>query len=93
MVNTILELADVDDELSRIAGSHLDSIEQLFEDCLREARSSDEAPEQPAPADLARYLMLVNQGLRVASRQGRTRRELAELLNTSMSLLGMPAAA
>ncbi len=93
MVNTILELAEVDDELSRTASAHLDSIEELFERCLREAQADGEIPVQASPAEGARYLMLLNQGLRVASRQGRKRAELAEMLNTSMSLLGMPAAA
>ena len=93
MVNTILELAEVDDGLSRTASDHLDSIERLFEDCVREAQASGDIPEPLTAAETARHLMLLNQGLRVASRQGRKRRELAEMLNTSMSLLGMPAAA
>ncbi len=93
MVNTVLELADVDDELSSVASAHLDTIEQGFEQCLRDARRAGELPARSDPAALARHLMLLNQGLRVASRQGKSRRELAELINSSLPMVGLPQAA
>lgn len=93
MVNTILELAEVDDELSRLARDHLGVVERLFEDCLREARATGEVPAILSPQEAARYLMVVNQGLRVASRERRSRREQAKMINNAMTLLGLPAAA
>lgn len=93
MVNTLLEMADVDDSLSVFASESLQRMEQRFEGCLREAQQASEIATVLAPADGARQLMLVNQGLRVASREGRSRRELAVMLNTSLTLLGLPKAA
>ncbi len=93
MVNTLLELADVDDDLSRFASQSLQQVERRFEQYLEEAQGAGEMPSLLSPADAARQLMLVNQGLRVASRQGHSRRELAGMLNTSLRLLGLPAAA
>lgn len=90
MVNSILELADVDDELSRLASSHLDRIERLFEELLQRAEV-DGAEMALSPRAGARYLMTVNQGLRVAARQGRSRRELAAMLDDALSLLPLAA--
>jgi TetR/AcrR family transcriptional repressor of nem operon len=88
MVNTVLELADVDDELSELATRHLKRVEAEFETLLEEC----DAVSLP-PREGARYLMLVNQGLRVAVRQGRSRRELAGMINDAIVLLGLPTAA
>jgi TetR/AcrR family transcriptional repressor of nem operon len=88
MVNTVLELADVDDGLSELATRHLKRIEADFERLLRQCD-----PALLSPLEGARYLMLVNQGLRVAARQGRSRRELAGMFNDAIALLGLPAAA
>ncbi len=93
MVNTLLELADVDDGLSRLAGDSLDQVEHRFEQYLEEAQRAGEIRALLPPHEAARQLMLINQGLRVASRQGHSRPELAAMLNTSLRLLGLPAAA
>ena len=93
MVNTLLELADVDDELSRFASDSLDQIEHRFAHYLEEAQQAGEMQERLSPGEAARQLMLINQGLRVASRQGHSRPKLAAALNTSLRLLGLPAAA
>lgn len=93
MVNTLLELAEVDDELSRYASDSLGRIERGFEHCVRDAQSAGDIPAVLPPSLAARQLMLVNQGLRVASREHRSRRELAEMISTSLSLLGFQVAA
>ncbi len=64
LVNTVLEMADVDDGLSAHAAARLAQVQAGFEDCLREDGCS---PAQAA--ELAAFLMLVNQGLRVSSRR------------------------
>lgn len=64
LVNTVLELAEVDDGISAHAGARLAEVEAGFADCLRDAGcAADQA------RDLAAFLMLVNQGLRVSSRR------------------------
>jgi TetR/AcrR family transcriptional repressor of nem operon len=64
LVNTVLEMAGVDDDLCDRASRHLTAIEGLFETTLRDAGFT------PARArELAGVLMLLNEGVRVASRR------------------------
>jgi hypothetical protein len=63
-VNTVLEMAGVDDELSAHASRHLSRIEQQFDATLRDAGCT---PQQAH--ELAQMLMLLNEGVRVASRR------------------------
>jgi TetR/AcrR family transcriptional repressor of nem operon len=64
LVNTVLEMAGVDDALAARAGDHLADLERVFQACLRDAGA---APGQAQ--ELAALLMLVNEGLRVSSRR------------------------
>jgi TetR/AcrR family transcriptional repressor of nem operon len=64
LVNTVLELAAVDDALSERAGRHLADVQALFESCLARAGC---APERSR--ELAALLMLLNEGVRVSSRR------------------------
>lgn len=64
LVNTVLEMAGVDDALCDRASAHLAGIERLFDGTLRDAGFA------PARAsELAGVLMLLNEGVRVASRR------------------------
>ncbi len=64
LVNTVLEMADVDDELAARASRHLSDMQLVFQDCLHEAGAS------PAQAEeIAAMLMLFNEGIRVSSRR------------------------
>ena len=69
MVNTILELADVDGELSTLAARELARVEAVFEACFERAQKVGDYPAERSASDLAAYVMLMNQGLRVASRK------------------------
>lgn len=64
LVNTVLETAGVDDVLSERASGHLAEIERLFGETLRDAGC---APARAA--EFAAMLMLLNEGVRVASRR------------------------
>lgn len=64
LVNTVLETAGVDDALCRRAAAHLAGIERLFEATLRDAGFGP-----TRAAELASVLMLLNEGVRVASRR------------------------
>ncbi len=92
MVNSILELADVDDELSRHARRNLTRIEAEFESCLAEAMARGELNSHQTPAQLAQYLMMVNQGLRVASRKQTPKQEMLAMVDTALSVIGQAAA-
>jgi hypothetical protein len=89
MVNTILELAEVDAELSARAARELAGVESLFEDYFTQMQGSGAYPEDRSAAELAAQVMLLNQGLRVASRQCVPRRALASKIETALSLLGL----
>ena len=93
MVNTILELADVDPALSDLAAEELAQIETLFQTYFEHALEAGEYEQNRSAADLAAHVMLINQGLRVASRKRVPRRELKMRVDTALSLLGLPEAA
>jgi TetR/AcrR family transcriptional repressor of nem operon len=81
-VNTVVELAGVDDELAVAASAWLSKLQALFEACLREAGYS------PARAtEYTAYLMLVNEGVRVASRRKLPDRQIREAIDTALRLL------
>lgn len=64
LVNTVLEMAGVDDELAARASHHLGEMQRFFQVCLQDAGAS------PAHAEeLAAMLMLFNEGIRVSSRR------------------------
>ena len=64
LVNTVLELAGVDDDLSARASRHLGDMQRVFQACLQDAGAT------PAQAEeLAAMLMLFNEGVRVSSRR------------------------
>lgn len=64
LVNTVLEMAGVDDELAARASRHLGEMQRVFQACLRDAGAKAARAE-----DLAAMLMLLNEGIRVSSRR------------------------
>ena len=64
LVNTVIEMAGVDDELTQRASRHLDEVQRIFQECLQEAGA-----EAARAKELAEMLMLVNGGIRVSSRR------------------------
>jgi TetR/AcrR family transcriptional repressor of nem operon len=64
LVNTVIEMAGVDDGLAQCASSHLGVVQRIFQECLQEAGADAARAEE-----LAAMLMLVNEGIRVSSRR------------------------
>jgi TetR/AcrR family transcriptional repressor of nem operon len=64
LVNTVLEMAGVDDGLAEHASRHLGEMQRVFQACLRDAGATAARAEE-----LAAMLMLVNEGIRVSSRR------------------------
>lgn len=82
LVNTTLEMADLDDGLRAEASARMARIEAAFADALRDAGCS------PAQADeLAGFLMVVNQGLRVSSRRDLSAADRETQLATTFRVL------
>jgi len=63
-VNSVLELAGIDEDLVARASGHLTALQRFFETCLRDAG----APPSQA-GELAAMLMLFNEGIRVSNRR------------------------
>ena len=82
LVNTVLEMSGVDDDLSARASQMLAGIQGAFDDCLRDAGCT---PQRAA--ELAAFLMLVNEGLRVSSRRKLSHRKQLEQIDTTFRLL------
>jgi TetR/AcrR family transcriptional regulator, transcriptional repressor for nem operon len=64
LVNTVLEMAGVDDDLAARASHHLGEMQRIFQSCL-----SDAGAEPARAEELAAMLMLFNEGIRVSSRR------------------------
>ena len=67
MVNTVLELAEVDPELSAVAASELDIVEALFAEVIADADATTNGSARSSlpVSERAAQVMLLNQGLRV----------------------------
>ena len=64
LVNTVIELAAIDQGLCDLAGQHLKTVQDLFEACLGDAGAEPDEAKQAAA-----FLMMVNEGARVSDRQ------------------------
>jgi TetR/AcrR family transcriptional repressor of nem operon len=64
LVNTVLEMAGVDDELAARASHHMGEMQRVFQVCLLDAGATPARAEE-----LAAMLMLFNEGIRVSSRR------------------------
>jgi len=64
LVNSVLEMAGVDDELAARASDHLAEMQRVFQACLQDAGAGPARAEE-----LAAMLMLFNEGIRVSSRR------------------------
>jgi len=83
MVNTVLELAGVDDNLSARASSLLADMQTEIEKCLSDAGL---APERAI--GFASFLMQFNQGIRVSSRRKVSREQQLSDIDTAFGLIG-----
>jgi TetR/AcrR family transcriptional repressor of nem operon len=91
MVNTVLELADVDQGLSILASQKLDEIERAFEACFERALNSGVFSSQQTAKELAQLVMTINLGLRVSSRKDISKKDLQTILKTTIAVLGLAA--
>jgi len=91
MVNTVLELADVDPELNQLATEKLGAIENAFALAFEQAQQHGELETSYSPKELASLVMTINLGLRVQSRQKQSRQKLKTIIDNSLSMLGLAA--
>ncbi len=91
LVNTVLELADVDPPLNQLAAQKLSSIENTFAEVFHLAQHSGEMDSTRSPRELACVVMTLNFGLRVQSRTNLPRQALERIIDNSLSMLGLAA--
>jgi TetR/AcrR family transcriptional repressor of nem operon len=91
MVNTVLELADVDPKLKQLAAQKLSAIEKTFARAFELAQQQGQLNSAYTAAEFARMVMTINLGLRVQSRNNHSRAELESMINTSLSMLTLAA--
>lgn len=91
MVNTVLELADVDQELNRLATRKLQAIESAFARAFERAQQEGQLDATRSAQELASMVMTVNLGLRVQSRQKQSPQQLKAIIDNSLSMLGLAA--
>lgn len=82
LVNTVIEMAGVDDELAQRASRHLGELQRIFQECLQEAGA-----EAGHAEELAAMLMLVNEGIRVTSRRRLPDAQYLRPITTTFSLI------
>jgi TetR/AcrR family transcriptional repressor of nem operon len=91
LVNTVLELANVDPQLNELATQKLSAIENTFALAFALAQRNGELETTRSPEELASLVMTINFGLRVQSRQNKTQQTLKPIIESSLSILGLAA--
>lgn len=82
LVNTVTEMADVDDELSAVAGAHLDRLCSIFASFIEAEGASPDLAEE-----LADLLTNLNAGARVSIRLRPPEAEYLRPINTAFQLI------
>ncbi len=82
LVNTVVELAGVDDDLSQHASRHLSGVQAAFQRCL-----ADAGYDPHRSTELGAFLMVFNEGMRVSSRRALPRRQQIDRIDVAFRLL------
>ena len=91
LVNSVLELADVEPELNRQAWQKLDAIQAVFEQSFSVAQERAEMSTAQSPKELAQRVMTINLGLRVHARQQKSAEQIQNLIDNSLAMIGLTA--
>lgn len=91
LVNTVLELDNVDPELNQLATQKLNAVENFFAAGFEQAQNDGDLDKSHSPKELASLVMTINFGLRVQSRQQLSRQALKPIIENSLSMLGLAA--
>ena len=87
IVNSALEVSPHDAELKKVIASYLGEIETFFQRCLKRGQNVGEISKEVDAQDMARHLLGIVLGIRVAARS-RPERELLEgMVRPALALL------
>ncbi len=87
VTNTVLELADVDPELSALAVAHIAEVEKAFGECFARAQTAGNLRVSIPTEQLAKLVMTFNQGIRVLLRTGATAADLRQRVEAFIQLV------
>jgi TetR/AcrR family transcriptional repressor of nem operon len=87
LVNSVLELKDVDQELYEYACDALKQLDSKFRECVDEAQSLGVLCGRVSEEDAVKLLSTQVQGMRVASRMGLSKTEARRRVSVLMDLL------
>lgn len=86
LVNTVIELSDVDGALADIAAKKINRVERAFFHCFKQAVETGKFI-YPSPKNLAQLFMNLNQGLRVSARKGVSITDIRNQVNAFTDLV------
>lgn len=84
LVNTVLEMDDVDNELCAVAACHMDNIENAFVDFFLRCKADGTLPEGHDAVTLAGFMMTLMKGMRVVVRQKTGEAYLHDIIETAL---------
>lgn len=87
LVNTVVELADVDEELVTTAVVYLSRLEQALCTCFERGIVSGRLSADKNPQALAQFFMNINKGMRVSMRHGASIHEIRAVAETALLVL------
>ena len=87
LVNTILELRDVDNELSSMAVKYFDDVENSLVACFQKCVVNGSLDQKHDPERLANFFMTTIKGMRVVARQNTDRKYLQGVIETALLVL------
>jgi TetR/AcrR family transcriptional regulator, transcriptional repressor for nem operon len=76
MVNSVAELVPYDPDVTKIATTYSESIQELFVVALMQAKSQDMLTEKQTPQQLAAYVFNMLQGIRILIKSGATKKQV-----------------
>lgn len=87
IINSILELRDVDNELSSIASGYINEMEHTLAICFRKCIACGTLHKDLNPEVLASFYLTVIKGMRVAVRQNQSEEYLRGVIETALLVL------
>jgi TetR/AcrR family transcriptional repressor of nem operon len=87
MVNSTIELAQEDKEISDIVNSMMSDLEDALSRAIKRGQDGGEFSTKYSPRTLARFLMNSINGLRVAAKSNASKKTVDDIVNVSLSSL------
>ena len=87
LVNTIVEMTDIDQALVNTAGFKLDRLEAALENALKRAQKLRELSPDKDPVAISRFLGSTIKGLRITCKQTQDKGIIGRIIKTALTVL------